>query len=89
MVMLHPIIFDAVLVKKAGQHAVNLVKSPMMKLIEKIVDKLFDDSDYAIMTMLFIFFTFLVLAVFSSAAYNLNVEKEITLAKIAAGQVIN
>jgi hypothetical protein len=60
-----------------------------MKLIEKIVDKCLDDCNYAIITMLFIFFSFLVLAGFFSAAYKLHVEKEITLAKIAAGQVIN
>ena len=34
MVILQTIIFDAVLVKKAGQHAVNLVKSNIMRLID-------------------------------------------------------
>jgi len=61
----------------------------MMKLIEKIVGEFLNDSDYAIITMIFTFFVFLVLTGVSSAVYKLNVEKEIILAKIAAGQVVD
>jgi len=60
-----------------------------MKLIEKIVGEFLNDSDYAIITMIFTFFVFLVLTGVSSAVYKLNVEKEIILAKIAAGQVVD
>lgn len=60
-----------------------------MNLIEKIVDKFLNDSDYAMVLMLFTFFTFIVLTGVYSALYKLNVERDVTLAKIAAGQIVD
>jgi hypothetical protein len=61
----------------------------MLRLLEKIVDKVLNDGDYAIGLVIFSFFTTFILSCVGMGAYTRKLDTEIKLAKIAAGQVID
>lgn len=61
----------------------------MMKLLEKIVDKVLDNEFYALGSAAFLFMFIGLLCAFSTTAYKDKLENEVKLAKIAAGQVVD
>lgn len=60
-----------------------------MKLIEKIVDKLLNDGEYAIGVMVFSFSIICLVVSMSMSAYRQKLDHELKLAKIAAGQMVD
>jgi len=59
-----------------------------MRLIEKIIDYLFEDNTNILILSSFGFLAFLILLRTLDDAHNSKLENEVKLAKIAAGQVV-
>lgn len=60
-----------------------------MKLLEKIVNKILSDGDYAVGLVLMLFFTLFLFCMTGQCIYREKSETEIKLAKIAAGQMVD
>lgn len=61
----------------------------MLRLIEKIVDKCLANEFYALMVLTFLFMIIGLLGTFCASSYRTKLDTDVTLAKIAAGQVVD